>query len=285
MQLDQRLDAYAELVSRYARNSVSLEHAHMINRGSANGYLEVAKYELRVRKIVNRMDEIITVITQDNAYRQQAQFLTYPTPTINPINQMITSSAEADKIAVAAQQEAEEIMAIAFPSGTQPLVVIADSTTTQTVQSVSPTAKQITTVIIAANCLNLGKPQRPASPSFTMNTITENHPGATVNPLLTVNMENEGNINSFITLTIATNCQNHQNNQNTVVFDNITPEADKHINLWLAEIANQGTTETTVTNHHDHPVPNRCQFTNLSEHHQNQSTYTNQNRSYTNTYK
>ena len=46
MELDRRLDAYAELVGRYARNSVSLEHAHMVNRGSTDGYYEVAKYEL-----------------------------------------------------------------------------------------------------------------------------------------------------------------------------------------------------------------------------------------------
>ena len=39
--------------------------------------------------------------------------------------------------------------------------------------------------------------------------------------------------------------------------------------------------ETTVTNRHDCPVPDRCQFTNNSKH-QHQSTYTNQNRSYTN---
>ena len=42
MQLDKRLDAYAELVFRYARNSVSLEHAHMVSRGTDSGYLEVA---------------------------------------------------------------------------------------------------------------------------------------------------------------------------------------------------------------------------------------------------
>ena len=45
MELDRRLDAYAELVGRYARNSVSLEHALMVNRGSADGYYEVAKYK------------------------------------------------------------------------------------------------------------------------------------------------------------------------------------------------------------------------------------------------
>ena len=31
MELDKRLNAYAELVGRYARNSVSLEHVHMVN--------------------------------------------------------------------------------------------------------------------------------------------------------------------------------------------------------------------------------------------------------------
>ena len=58
MELDSRLDAYAELVGRYARNSVSLEHAHMVSRGSTDGYYEVAKYEIQGRKISNRMDEI-----------------------------------------------------------------------------------------------------------------------------------------------------------------------------------------------------------------------------------
>ena len=87
MELDKRLDAYAELVGRYATNSVSLEHAHMVNRGSADSYLEVAKYELRERKISNRMDKILAVIIQDNAYREQAKIKTYPRPSINPINQ------------------------------------------------------------------------------------------------------------------------------------------------------------------------------------------------------
>ena len=86
MELDKRLDAYAELVGRYARNSVSLEHAHMVNRGSVDGYFEVAKYELQEGKISSRMDEILAVIIQDNAYRELAKIKTYPRPAINPIN-------------------------------------------------------------------------------------------------------------------------------------------------------------------------------------------------------
>ena len=49
----------------------------MVNKGTADGYLEVAKYELQARKISNRMDEIMAVIIQDNADREEAQFQTY----------------------------------------------------------------------------------------------------------------------------------------------------------------------------------------------------------------
>ena len=65
----------------------------MVNKGTADGYLEVAKYKLQATKISNRMDEIMAVIIQNNAYRKQAQFQTYPRPSINPINQIITSPA------------------------------------------------------------------------------------------------------------------------------------------------------------------------------------------------
>ena len=57
---------------------------------------------------------------QDNAYREQAKIKTYPTPTIKPVNQLITSPVEADMIAEAAQREADNIMAIAFQSGPDP---------------------------------------------------------------------------------------------------------------------------------------------------------------------
>ena len=275
MELDKRLDAYAELVGRYTRNSVSLEHAHIVNRGSADGYLEVAKYELQGRKISNRMDEILAVIMQDNAYSEQAKFNTYPRPSINPINQLITSPAEA------AQREADNIMAIAFPSGSKPPLATSDPATTQTIYSAPPTAPlPVTAVTIAVDRLSHGKPQQPASPSFTMNTIMESHSGAP-NPLLTVNRGNEGNGNSFITPTMVTTCLNCQN---TIAFENQVPEADKQINACLAEIANQGLTETTVTNCLDHPDTDRCQFTSHNKPHQYQSMYTNQNRSYINTY-
>ena len=194
MELDSRLDAYAELVGRYARNSVSLEHVHMVNRGSTDGYYEAAKYEIRGRKISNRMDEILAIMMQDNAYREQAKI--NPTPTINPVNQLITSPVEADKIAEAAQREADKIMAIAFPSGPEPLLATIDTVTTQTAPSVPPTAPSASVVTTVADCLDCGRQPRPTSPAFMMNAIPDNRPGPTTNPLLMVKTGQDGNTNS-----------------------------------------------------------------------------------------
>ena len=283
MELDSRVDAYAELVGRYARNSVSLEHAHMVDRGSTDGYYEVAKYEIQGRKISNRMDEILAIMMQDNAYREQGKIKTYPTPTTNPVNQLITSPVEADKIVEAEQREADSIMAIAFPSGPEPPLAI-DTVTTQTAQSVPPTAPLASTVTTATDHLDRERQPRPTSPAFMFNTMPDNQPGPTMKPLLVVNTGQDGNMNSFITPTLATNCQNCQGNDNTVAFENTIPETDKQINARLVEIANQGPSlETTVTRHPDHHIPDRRQYTNHGEH-QYQSMYNNQNRFYNNNY-
>ena len=199
---------------------------------------------------------------------------------------MITSPGEADKIAEAAQREADNIMAIAFPSGAEPPLATNNTTTTQTAHSAPPTASTAVTattaeVTTAADYLYHGKQLRPTSPAFTMNAIPDNWPGPTVNPLLIVNTGHNGNINSFITPTLVTSHQNCQGNRNTVAFENVTPKADKQINARLVEIANQGPPlETMVTSCLDCHVPDRCQYTNHREH-QYQSTYSNQNRSYT----
>ena len=155
------------------------------------------------------------------------------------MNQLITSPVEADKIAEAAQREADNIMAIAFPSGAKPPLATIDTATMQTAQSVPPTAPLATTATTATNRLDRGKQLRPTSPAFTMNVIPDNQPGPTANPLLVVNTGHDGNMNSFITPTLATNRQNRQGNGNTVAFENIIPEADKQINTRLMEIANQ----------------------------------------------
>ena len=225
------------------------------------------------------MDEILAIMMQDNAYREQAKIKTYPTPTTNPVNQLITSPVEADKIVEAAQKEADNIMAIAFPSGPEPPLAAINTVTTQTAQSVPPTAPSASTVTMATDRLDHGRQLRPTSPAFIMNAFPDNRPGPTMNPLLIVNTGQDGNTNSFITPTLATNRQNRQGNRNTIAFENTIPETDKQINARLIEIANQGPTlETMATSRLDRHVSDRHQYTNHGEH-QYQSTYNNQNRS------
>ena len=172
---------------------------------------------------------------------------TYPTPTTNPVNQLITSPTEADKIVEAAQREADNIMAIAFPSGQEPPLAEIDTVTTQTAQSVPPTAPSASTVTMATDRLDRGKQPRPMSPAFMMNAIPDNRPGPTTSPLLVVNTGQDRNTNYFITPTLATSRQNRQGNGNTIAFENTIPETNKQINARLIEIANQDSPlETTV---------------------------------------
>ena len=175
-------------------------------------------------------------------------------------------------------------MTIAFPSGPEPLLAEIDTVATQTVQSVPPTAPLASTATTATDRLDRRRQPRATSPAFMMNAIPDNRQGTTMNPLLVVNTGQDGNRNSFITSTLATNCQNHQGNGNTVAFENTIPETDKQISARLMEIANHGLSlETTATSRPDHHIPDRCQYTNHGEH-QYQSTYTKQNRSYNNNY-
>ena len=213
------------------------------------------------------MDEILAVLMQDNVYREQAKIKTYPTPTTNLVNQLITSPTEADKIAEAAQREADNIMAIAFLSWPEPPFAVIDTVTTQTAQSVPSTAPLASTVTTATDRLDRGRQPRPTSPAFIMSTIPDNRPGPTMNPLLVVNTGQDGNTNSFITPTLVTSRQNRQGNGNTVAFENTIPETDKQINARLVEIANQGPTlETMATSHPDRPIPDRREYTNHREH-------------------
>ena len=122
------------------------------------------------------MDEILAIMMQENAYREQAKIKTYPTPTTNPVNQLITSPVEADRIVEAAQREAENIMEIAFPSGPKPPLAEIDTVTTQTAQSVPPTAPSASTVTMATDRLDHRRQLRSTYPAFVMNTIPDNRP-------------------------------------------------------------------------------------------------------------
>ena len=105
------------------------------------------------------MDEILAIIMQDNAYMELAKIKTYPTPTTNPVNQLITSPGEAEIIVEAAQREADNIMAIAFPSGAEPLLATINTATTQTAHSVPSAAPSATTVTRVTDRLESSRDQ------------------------------------------------------------------------------------------------------------------------------
>ena len=73
----------------------------------------------------------------------------------------------------AAQREADNIMAIAFPSGPEPLLAKIDTGTTQTAQSVPPTAPTAGTATMATDRLDSGRQPRLTSPAFMMNPIPD----------------------------------------------------------------------------------------------------------------
>ena len=57
------------------------------------------------------MDEILAILMQENAYREQAKIKTYPKPNTNPVNQLITSPTKADMMNFGAPSAIETITA------------------------------------------------------------------------------------------------------------------------------------------------------------------------------
>ena len=111
-QMGCRTEIFADLVSMYAANQVSLQHAQLLPKDIA--YREISRYETKSRRIETRMDELVAVFTQDNYLREDAGLRKYPLPKINPINKEITSKAQAEKYSEEAHEEAKKIQKVAF---------------------------------------------------------------------------------------------------------------------------------------------------------------------------
>ena len=107
--LDKKLDTFVDLSGMYARNQI----ASMLPRGER--YREMAKFESRVRKISNRIDELIVVFIQDNTLREVTYLPIYPLLKTNPIRQNIQTVRQVNKTEVEVQKEIECIIWIAFP--------------------------------------------------------------------------------------------------------------------------------------------------------------------------
>ena len=82
----------------------------------------------------------------------------------------------------AAEKEADNIMAIAYPSGPEPPLAEINTVTTQTAQFVPHTAPSASSATTVTDHLDCGSQPRLTSPAFMMNTIPDNQPGPTMNP-------------------------------------------------------------------------------------------------------
>ena len=111
-QMGCRTEIFADLVSMYAANQVSLQHAQLLPKDIA--YREISRYETKSRRIETRMDELVAVFTQDNYLREDAGLRKYLLPKINPINKEITSKAQAEKYSEEAHEEAKKLQRAAF---------------------------------------------------------------------------------------------------------------------------------------------------------------------------
>ena len=83
-QLEDRLQAFSELVGMFTANQISLQHAQL--QPKEKMYHEVSRYETKTRRLETRMDELIAVFMADNSERELASLKMYPLPKIIPIN-------------------------------------------------------------------------------------------------------------------------------------------------------------------------------------------------------
>ena len=241
-QLEDRLQAFSELVGMYAANQISLQHAQLQPKKKA--YREVSRYETRGRRLETRMDELIAVFMADNTLREVAGLKKYPLPKIIPMNKEIVSKEQADKYAVESYQEGLFMISVAFddkgeayklPENTPATTAAA---TTATNRPSRPSTAHTTSTTTSSH----GQP-RSSSPAFTMTGNDQQNP-------LSVRTAGDTHAGSFIVPTIATNTMGHQEPRNTVTFDNRLTSTASSVNERLMEIANSATA-ITATNRDD----------------------------------
>ena len=81
-QLEDRLQAFSELVGMYAANQISLQHAQLQPKRKA--YREVSRYETRGRCLETRLDELIAMFMADNTLREVTGLKMYPPAKNHP---------------------------------------------------------------------------------------------------------------------------------------------------------------------------------------------------------
>ena len=213
-QLGCRTEIFAELVSMYAANQISLQHAQLLPKDIS--YREISRYETKSRRIETRMDELVAVFTQDNYLREDAGLRKYPLPKINPINKEITSKTQVEKYSNEANKEAKEIAKAAFDNNGEAFkamdnvletaVAIATDRLSRYTTSLLPTTRRESMATATSRA------DRDSSPAFMLDTKSSQAP-------LTVRTSGDTPSSSFIVLTLATDGRSHPDTRNTVMFE------------------------------------------------------------------
>ena len=189
-QLQDRFQAFSELVGMHATNQIELQHAQL--QPPKKMYREVSRYETRGRRMETRMDELLAVFMADNTLRETAGLKIYSLPKIIPINKSISTKIQADKYAVESYQEGVALLRSAFDDTGEPFKAV--DTPLSTVNKVTdhqgrPTEAQTQATTTGQDC--------SSSPAFAMTTQVNENP-------LTVKTTGDQQTNSFIVPTMTT---------------------------------------------------------------------------------
>ena len=241
-QMGCRTEIFADLVSMYAANQVSLQHAQLLPKDIS--YREISRYETKSRRIETRMDELVAVFTQDNYLREDAGLRKYPLPKINPINKEITSKAQAEKYSEEAHEEAKKLQRAAFDENREAFKA-TDNILESAVATMTNRPSRYTTSLPPATrrepmATATSHADRNSSPAFVLDTKRSQTP-------LMVRTSGDTLSGSFIVPTLATNSRSRPDTRNTVTF-----ESKPTVNQRLMEIASS-TVATTVPNREDNP--------------------------------
>ena len=262
-QLQDRFQAFSDLVGMHAENQIKLQHVQL--QPVEKMYREISRLETKGRRIETRMDELLAVFMADNTLRDLEGLKTYSLPKINPINKDISTKIQANKYAVESYQEGVALLRSAFEDNREPFKAV--STPLSTADRVTDRQDRPTEVQTQATVTGR---DRSSSPTFNLQ--------GNKNPL-TIRTMGEQQINSFIVPTMATKPRNRQDNRSTVTFNSKPTVSTSTVNQRLMEIAGM----TPATDHLDRPTDTHQNPTNINSNSNqvpNKSKYNYYNKNY-----
>ena len=112
-ELEERLGAYFEVSVQYGKCILELEAAQLILDTDKRHRLEYG-LELLIRRMANRIDEILSILARDNMLRKKGKKRVYTLPRVNPRAANINSTEDARKMGKEIEEDIMEILNYAF---------------------------------------------------------------------------------------------------------------------------------------------------------------------------